>query len=55
MIFDLITYGLLASIFVVNILRMFVEKPKNALQTNQLPWERLLRRRSKSNSQSGDG
>ena len=33
MIFDLITYGLLASIFVVNTLRMFYEKPKNALQS----------------------
>lgn len=54
MIFDLITYGLLASIFVVNTLRMFVEKPKNALQTSHLPWQRLLRRRSKSGSQSID-
>jgi hypothetical protein len=54
MIFDLITYGLLASVFVVNILRMFVEKPKNALQTNQLPWQRLLLRRSKSDSETSN-
>jgi len=47
MIFDLITYGLLASIFIVNTLRMFVEKPRNALQVAQLPWQRLLRRRQK--------
>ena len=52
MIFDLITYGLLASIFVVNTLRMFVEKPTNALQAVPLPWERLLRRRQKLNSES---
>lgn len=54
MIFDLMTYGLLASVFVVNTLRMFVEKPKNALQAAPLPWERLLRRRSKSDTQPRD-
>lgn len=54
MIFDLITYGLLATIFVVNTLRMFVEKPKRALQTTQLPWERLLRRRQKPEAEAGD-
>lgn len=52
MIFDLITYGLLASIFVVNTLRMFIEKPKNALQTAPLPWQRWLGRRSKSESEA---
>ena len=31
MIFDLLTYAILASIFVINTLRMFVDKPKNAL------------------------
>jgi hypothetical protein len=50
MIFDLITYGLLASVFVINTLRMFVDKPK--LQTPQLPWQRLLRPRSKSESEA---
>lgn len=54
MIFDLITYVLLASIFVVNTLRMFVDKPKNALHTAQLPWERLLRRRHKANADTSD-
>ena len=54
MIFDLITYGLLATIFVINTLRMFVEKPKRALQTTQLPWERLLRRRQKPEAEAGD-
>ena len=54
MIFDLITYGLLATIFVVNTLRMFVEKPKSALQTTQLPWERLLRRRQKPEAEASD-
>ena len=52
MIFDLITYGLLASVFVINTLRMFVDKPKNALQTPQLPWQRLLRPRSKSEAEA---
>jgi len=47
MIFDLITYGLLGSVFVVNTLRMFIDKPNKALQTAQLPWERLLRRSQK--------
>lgn len=54
MIFDIMTYGLLASIFVVQLLRMFVDKPKNNLQVEPLPWRRLLRRRSQSNSQTSD-
>jgi len=54
MIFDLITYGLLGSVFVVNTLRMFVDKPNKALQTARLPWERLLRRNRKVNVDSGD-
>jgi hypothetical protein len=54
MIFDLITYGLLASVFVVNTLRMFVDKPKNAFQSDQLPWERLLRRRRQPNGEASD-
>jgi hypothetical protein len=53
MIFDLITYGVLASIFVVNTLRMFINKP-NALQPAQLPWERLLRRRQKTETETSD-
>lgn len=53
MIFDLITYGLLGSIFIVNMLRMFVEKPKSSLQTAQLPWQRLLRRRQQSDREAG--
>jgi len=52
MIFDLITYTLLASIFVVNTLRMFFEKPKNALQPAPLPWQRLLGRRSNAESKA---
>jgi len=54
MIFDLITYGLLASVFFVNTLRMFVDKPKNALQTTQLPWQRLLRPRAKPDSEASN-
>ena len=52
MIFDLITYVLLASIFVVNTLRMFFEKPKNAMQPALLPWQRLLGRRSDAGSKT---
>ena len=52
MIFDLITYTLLASIFVVNTLRMFFDKPKNALQSAPLPWQRLLGRRSNAESEA---
>jgi len=33
---------------------MFIEKPKNALQATQLPWERLLRRRKNLSVQSSD-
>lgn len=54
MIFDLITYGLLGSVFVVNTLRMFIDKPNKALQTAQLPWERLLRRRQKVDDNPSD-
>jgi hypothetical protein len=50
MMFDLITYGLLASIFIVNTLRMFIDKPKNTLQAAPLSWQRLLRRRQKSDA-----
>lgn len=50
MIFDLITYALLASIFVIHTLRMFVEKPKNAVQMSELPWPRWLKRRRDSQS-----
>lgn len=32
MVSDLIAYGLLASIFVLNGLRMFIEKPRMALK-----------------------
>lgn len=53
MIFDLITYGLLGSIFIVNMLRMFIDKPKSSLQTAQLPWQRLLRRRQQSDRDAG--
>ncbi len=48
MFFDLLTYAILASIFVINTLRMFVEKPKSAVQSNPLPWQRLLKRRRDS-------
>jgi hypothetical protein len=54
MIFDLITYSLLGSIFVVNTLRMFIDKPNKALQAAQLPWERLLRRRQKADADASD-
>ena len=47
MISDLITYGLLASVFVVNAQRMFVETPKNILQVAQDPLGRIFRRRQK--------
>jgi len=52
MIFDFITYGLLASIFVVNMLRMFIDKPNKALQTAELPWQRLLQRRQKGGAKA---
>ena len=54
MIFDFITYGLLASIFVVNTLRMFVDKPKKALQMAPLSWQRLLGRGPKSNDNASE-
>ncbi len=53
MIFDLITYGLLGSIFVVNTLRLFIEKPNKALQAAHLPWERLLQRHRKVDTGAG--
>jgi len=54
MIFDFITYGLLASIFIVNMLRMFIDKPNHAVQTAELPWQRLLRRRQKHGAKSSE-
>ena len=45
MIFDWLTYAILASIFVVQTLRMFVEKPKNAELMAEQPWQRWLKRR----------
>ena len=50
---ELITYGLLASIFIVNGLRMFIEKPKKALEVAEQPWKRL-KRRQESRSASTD-
>jgi hypothetical protein len=47
MVSDLITYGLLASIFILNGLRMFVEKPKKAEEVPLQPWH-LLKRRQES-------
>ena len=41
---DLIAYGLLASIFVLNGLRMFIEKPRKALEAPLPPWHFLKRR-----------
>ena len=40
---ELITYGLLASIFIVNGLRMFIEKPKKAREITERPWQRSKR------------
>jgi len=54
MIFDFITYGLLASIFVVNTLRIFVDKPKKALQMAPLSWQRLLGRGHKSDDDASE-
>jgi hypothetical protein len=54
MFFDLVTYGLLASIFVVNTLRIFIDKPSNSLQRAALSWDRLLRRRLKPNGMSAN-
>jgi len=53
MVSDLITYGLLASIFIVNGLRMFIEKPNKALEVPLPPW-RLLKRRQESRNVSTD-
>ena len=41
---ELITYGLLASIFIVNGLRMFIEKPKKAFEITEHSWQRSKRR-----------
>ena len=41
---ELITYGLLAGIFIVNGLRMFIEKPKTALQSAEPRWQGFKRR-----------
>jgi len=54
MIFDFMTYGLLASIFIVNMLRMFIDKPNKAFQTAELPWQRLLKRRQKHIAKSSE-
>ena len=40
---ELITYGLLASIFIINGLRMFIEKPKKAFEITEQPWQRSKR------------
>lgn len=45
MIYDILTYGILASVFVVQTLRMFVEKPKNLAQLVDLSWQRWLKQR----------
>ena len=39
MLSDLISYGLLASIFVVTGLRNFIEKPNQANQFSLRPWK----------------
>jgi hypothetical protein len=41
---ELITYGLLASIFIVNGLRMFIEKPRKAFEVAERRWQGLKRR-----------
>ena len=41
---ELITYGLLASIFIVTGLRMFIEKPKKAFEITEQPWQGSKRR-----------
>jgi hypothetical protein len=40
MLSDLMSYGLLASVFVVTGLRMFIEKPNSAKQFCLRPWRR---------------
>jgi hypothetical protein len=50
---ELITYGLLASIFIVTGLRMFIEKPKTALKVAEQPWQGL-KRRQEPRSESTD-
>ncbi len=40
MLSDLISYGLLASIFVFTGLRMFIEKPNQIKQLSFRPWKR---------------
>ncbi|HEY7217409.1 MAG TPA: hypothetical protein VH985_03380 [Candidatus Binatia bacterium] len=41
MVSDLISYGLLASIFVVIGLRMFVEKPNKVTELPLLSWKKV--------------
>ena len=53
MVSELITYGLLVSIFIVHGLRMFIEKPKKALQVPQQPWH-LFKRRQESRAGAKD-
>ena len=50
---ELITYGILASIFIVTGLRMFIEKPKKAREVTEQPWPRL-KRRQEPRSESTD-
>ena len=53
MVSDLVSYGLLASIFIVNGLRMFIDKPKKALDMPLPPWQ-FLKRRQDSRDVSTD-
>jgi len=50
---ELITYGILASIFIVTGLRMFIEKPKKAREVAEQPGPRL-KRRQEPRSESTD-
>ena len=50
---DLVAYGLLASIFIVTTLRMFVEKPSRLAHRRVRLFERL-RKRAKGKSASID-
>jgi hypothetical protein len=53
MVADLIAYGLLASIFILNGLRLFVEKPRRALEFPLRPRLLLKRRRDSQRVSSG--
>lgn len=46
MLSDLISYGLLASIFVLTGLRNFIEKPNRANQFSLRPWKRAGSKRT---------